>query len=164
MQISHLAHKFGQATLISEVKRNISQVNHLRSFTSKMTFLELEELGTVPPARCPLHTNCKGCSYRAMEISRKDNAELELIEKNMWLEDNHIEVRYPCTKDLSLLSDNRQQVISMAINLEKRLKRKNQINVYNAEIQGFIDRGVARQISQEEMDAWTGPINYISHH
>ena len=94
-----------------------------------------------------------------MDISRKENAELDLIEKNMCLENDSIEVRYPGIKDLSLLTNNQQQVTPMAIILEKGLTKKDQTIVYNAKIQVFIDRGVAQNTSQEEIDAWTGPVN-----
>ena len=47
----------------------------------------------------------------------------------------------------------------------QRLKKKQgQIDANNKEIQGFLGRGAIRELTQQEMDAWQGPVNYISHH
>ena len=52
----------------------------------------------------------------------------------------------------------------MAQKLESRLIKSGSIAAYNKELQDFVDRGVLRLISEEEMEAWQGPVNYISHH
>ena len=61
-----------------------------------------------------------------------------------------------------MLSDNRGQVVKMATGLERRLKRQGHLDAYNKEVQGYLDRGAVREISQDEMDTWGGDTSIIS--
>ena len=42
--------------------------------------------------------------------------------------------------------------------------RTDKMEVYNKCFQDFIDRGVLKEITEEELEAWEGGINYVSHH
>ena len=55
-------------------------------------------------------------------------------------------------------------VVAMARKLESGLIKSGSIAAYNEELQDFVDRGVLCLISEDEMQAWQGPVNYICHH
>jgi hypothetical protein len=61
-----------------------------------------------------------------MELSRKEQAELRLIQRPVKInkELKRVEVSYPAVKDFSLLTDNREQALGRAKSLEKRLHNK----------------------------------------
>ena len=67
-------------------------------------------------------------------------------------------------KDPALLRDNRSQVIAIETKVQERLVRDGLLETYNDVVQDYIDRGVFKKISQEEMDDWKGPVNYVTHH
>ena len=52
----------------------------------------------------------------------------------------------------------------MAEQLEKRLLKNGGLKAYNDEIENYVDRGVIRELSKEELESWSGGVNYISHH
>ena len=51
-----------------------------------MDFLETEELGTIIPKRCMRCVECKDCSLRSQDMSRRVQEELRLIESGMSLD------------------------------------------------------------------------------
>ena len=51
-----------------------------------MDFLETEELGTIIPKRCMRCVECKDCSLRSQDMSRRIQEELRLIESGMSLD------------------------------------------------------------------------------
>ena len=167
IRINHLAHKFGQARQ-EEVRyaNDATRVNHIRMKKPKSNFLELEELGTAPPKRCPSHVNCQKCSHQALAMTQREQHELKLICEGMIYnkDEKTLSVHYPVIGDLSKLEDNRVQAIRMAEHLERRLRKQGHLEAYNREMQEFIDRGVFREVTNEEMRSWEGAVNYISHH
>ena len=103
---------------------NAKKVNYVKNLGKPLiNFLEAEEMGTVQPRRCTSCLTCGECSNKAVERSRKQQAELRMIEENVSInkELKRVEVRYPAIKDFSILTDNREQVISRAKSLEKRM-------------------------------------------
>jgi hypothetical protein len=48
--------------------------------------------------------------------------------------------------------------------LESRLRKQGHLEAYNKEIRGYLDRQAARELTKEEMEAWKGQVNYVSHH
>ena len=89
-----------------------------------------------------------------------------MIEKNMSIDTEGCKITFksPLIKDAGLLTDNKQQAVGMAADLERRLKKIGQLESYNTELKEFINRGVVKELSCEDMEQWKGPINYISHH
>ena len=77
---------------------------------------------------------------------------------------NNVKIRYPAKGDLSQLQDNRGQAIGCAVSLERKLSKNKTRELYNNEFQGYVSRGVFKELSEDEMEAWEGPVNYISHH
>jgi hypothetical protein len=155
------SHAKAHALLLGQTRIS-NRVNKLPSFT----FSECEEMGVTQPRRCGACLSCRKCTPGAQQITRREQEELVLIEEGMRLDEvsNEITFHYPLIKDPALLSDNRGQAIAMATGLERKLMKQGKTEAYNEEIDGFIKRGVFRLLSDEEMSAWTGPKNYISHH
>ena len=55
-------------------------------------------------------------------------------------------------------------MISIARNLETKLKRKSELESNNTKHHKLIDLGVLQKITYKEIKVWAGPMNYISHH
>merc|ERR1711888_107795 len=75
-----------------------------------------------------------------------------------------VRFRYPTKGDLSQFKDNMGQARACAESLEKRLKKNNTRDVYNAEFDGYVERGVFMELTKDELESWSGPVNYIFHH
>ena len=52
----------------------------------------------------------------------------------------------------------------MAKGLEARLGKAGKIDSYNRELRGYINCGVLKLVTAQELEAWGGAINYIGHH
>ena len=130
------------------------------------TFAECEEMGVGQPRRCGACATCQKCSEVKQHISRKEEKELQLIQEGMYLDTNSKQVKfhYPFIKDPSVLVDNRFRAEAVARKLEKRLISAGEIEAYDKEMEGYVHRGVFKELSEEEMKQWAGIVNYISHH
>ena len=140
-----------------------AMVSHL---AKKFSLLECEEMGTGQPRRCQTCSACNKCSVRSVEMTRKEQEELAIIEENISVDlfNGQVTFKYLYIKDINLLHDNRRHTISIASKLEARLKAKSELADYNKELQEFIGRGVLRELTKEELENWEGPINYNSHY
>ena len=159
------ANKLRGASMGQFVKaRKINFINHLGR--PLVNFLEAEEMGTIQPKRCTSCLSCGDCSNKAVEFSRKQQAELRLIQESVSLnkELKRVEVKYPAIKDFSVLTDNREQVIARAKSLEKRLIKSGMKECYDGQLKDFIARGAIVELSDEERDSYDGPVNYLDHH
>ena len=107
---------------------------------------------------------CKFCSDDGLMLSCQEEEELKLIEDGVTVKDGNTYIRYPFIKDPYLLQDNRFSMIKRSESLEKSLKRKNMKEAYDEEFQKFIERGVISEVSNEELESYSGLRNYISHH
>jgi hypothetical protein len=146
--------------------RQQPRVSHRLHRVSTFVFPECEEMAVHQPRRCDACTSCRKCSDGAQQATRRESQELLMIERGMELDEQRhvVTYHYPLLQDPRILSDNRGQVIAMASGMERRLIRAGQLEAYNEEMAAFIERGVFRELNKEEMDAWDGPFNYISHH
>ena len=146
---------------------NAKKLNYIKSLGKPLaSFLEAESMGTAQPRRCSSCLGCTDCSNQAVELSRKQQAELRMIENNVWIDkmQQRVEVRYPAIKDFGVLTDNREQVIARAISLEKRLLKTGMKGSYDDQVKDFLARGVLEEINDEEMENYDGPVNYLDHH
>ena len=171
-----MIHRDCQMVRASTLGRTInSEAVRLTHFTRKtpaikskqiFSFTECEEMGVGMPKRCGKCLNCNRCSVRSQEMSRREEKELAMIEESVSLdvEKKELSMYYPLLKDGKVLGDNKQQAIGVARGLEHSLIKKKQLDEYNSAFDDFIERGVIREISQEELDSWEGDCNYISHH
>jgi hypothetical protein len=78
------------------------------------------------------------------------------------------ETKYPYKQDPAVLckdGDNRAQVMSMTMKTEKRLMKNPELSKkYCEQFQDFIERGIFKEISNEELQQYHGPCRYSSHH
>ena len=128
------------------------------------SFWEGECLGVLPPKRCGKCLRCTDCTDRGLLHSRKEQDELEMMEKGVKLENGQLHVKYPFVRDPHCLPNNRFAVVKMALKQEQRLTKTGHLAKYNQEFQKYLDRGAAVKMSKEEILNWKGPVNYISHH
>ena len=99
-------------------------------------------------------------------MSRIEQQELAIIKENLVLDpvENRFTTKYPFKEDPSGLEDNRHQALSMMKRLEKRLSRSSiDAQKYCEEFNDFINRGVIVPISEEELQTYEGPVNYVNH-
>ena len=143
--------------------------------TKPITFMEAEELGTVPPRRCDRCIRCPNCSQEKMENTRKEEEEKTMLEKSMIHdeENKRVIVSYPIIGDITKMKDNRYQVIGMGKSGERKRKRQGQDEAYNEVVREFAQRKVLVKIEPEEIAAWKlkqqeggqdGYVHYIGHH
>ena len=87
----------GECFLVSQSGTGSHQANHISGRARKFTFLECEEMATVPPRQCMKCTGCDKCSYRAREMSRRDQEELMMIERNITIDEEKqmVNIKYP---------------------------------------------------------------------
>ena len=99
-------------------------------------------------------------------MTKREADELALIEDNVNVDEATSTVRfhYPLIKDPELLSDNRAQAIAIKTGVQSKLVKDGQLEAYNNVMRDYIERGVFKELSQEEMDDWDRPVNYVSHH
>ena len=76
-----------------------------------------------------------------------------------------ITASYTWTEDITKLVNNLSQVVRTQRGVEKRLlKDPKLIEAYNVEFQKFIDRGAISKLTQEELDDYSGPVSFVTHH
>ena len=80
-------------------------------------------------------------------------------------DNNMLVSRYPLLGDPSLLTEDKGQAVAKAAGLERKLLRMpGDLNAYNLALDDLIEREVLKEISDSEMDSWSGHINYVNHH
>ena len=127
-------------------------------------FWKSDSLGVNPPRRCGRCMKCPDCNDRALIHSRKEQDELEMLQKSIQLENGKLIVSYPFIKSPECFPNNRDVAIRMALKQENRLLNKGMLEKYNEELSKYISRGILVPISEDEMLEYRGPVNYISHH
>ena len=126
-------------------------------------FFEAEELGVAPARSCKRCRGCRDCSYRAAMITREKEAVVRRVEDSIKYDaDNKtVSVTYPWTQDVCKLTDNLGQAIAFQSSVERRLLKDDvMMETYNAELRKFIDRGAIVRLTQDEIDAYHGPVSY----
>ena len=137
---------------------------------SEIHFLEAEELAVMQPPRCDRCRNCCMCSAQAQYMSRVESVELAMIQANMKIvydkpgdECGKLYFQYPTKGDLNTLKDNRSQAIGFQTGVAKKLSKEER-EVYNEEMHGYLGRGTFHKFTPEEMAEWKGAVNYVTHH
>ena len=108
-------------------------------------FLEAEELGVRAPKSCKRCQGCKDCSFRAEMMSRDKEMVVRRLEDLIKYDavSKKVSVSYPWTEDVTKLTDNIGQAISIQKSCERRLlKNPILMDAYNAELRKSMDRGV----------------------
>merc|ERR1712106_1264494 len=76
-----------------------------------------------------------------------------------------INVSYPVKSDPSTcLVNNRWSVLGFQIRQEKLQIKSGVSKAYNDEFEKFLNRGAIAPITGEELNSYSGPVNYVTHH
>ena len=129
-------------------------------------FTSIESLGVQCSPRCG-SCKCGNCHPGGKDMSLKEEREYRMIDENLiYLQDEkRWKATYPWVRDPKELPNNRQVVHAKLQSTERRLlKNKEYANQYNKQIHDMVARGASRKVSDNELDAYDGPIHYISHH
>jgi hypothetical protein len=128
-------------------------------------FIEGEELVTQVVPKCG-SCKCTKCPIKGHTYSFQEEVELKMIQDNLrydadkqcWF------TSYPWKIDPSSLPNNHQAVYASLRRLEVRLQKNEELAVtYQQQMLDMVKREVAREVSPEELSAYTGPKFYISH-
>ena len=86
----------------------------------------------------------------------KEAAELAMIEQNVTLNPPNkcVRIRYTTKGDPNQMKDNRGQAMGCAVALEWKLLQNKTREIHNAKFEGYVDRGVFKKLSENEMEAW----------
>ena len=108
---------------------------------------------------------CGHCPLGGKSYTIQEERELKLIEDGLHHTGEYWQAKYPWIKNPNDLPDNYFAAKGMLISTEKRLQRKTEnANLYQHQIEDMLERGVARKLSQDEINLYKGPIHYLSHH
>ena len=130
-------------------------------------YWEKDQLGVEPPRKCTKCRQCaaKGeCSEKHIIHTLQEENELRLIADNVKVENGEVHVQYPFLKDPGILPYNRSTVVKIQEKLWTGLKKDGLLDVYNAEIKKYVERGTFIKLSKKEMNDYAGPTQYITHH
>ncbi|XP_038055192.1 uncharacterized protein LOC119727399 [Patiria miniata] len=157
----------GTHPAITEKTRRViasaAMIHHV-SACSLEEFIRLEGMGVDCNPRC-CSCRCGKCPIGSKDFTLKEERELALIEQNLTFHGSHWEAKYPWIKDPANLPDNRHVAVATLKALEKRLNHDpTKAATYDAQIKDMLNRGVAREMSRDEMASYEGPVHYISHH
>ena len=127
-------------------------------------FLSTESMGTELPRRCRVCLSCKECQFKTHQLTWKENLELSAIEAGLTLDPLACTwtARYPFVQDPSILKNNFNQAVSCMMSQERRLIRNNMLDSFNQQFADTVERGVFRKLDRGEIDAYAGPVNYVS--
>ena len=133
------------------------------------SFLEAETLPYDVPPKCKKCKECANCSIQEEGITVKEFQELQMLRDAVRLdkETHTIHVKYPIIGDISKFHDNRHQAEQRCDSLIKSLEKKGMLEAYTKQVEDFIERGVWKKTSIEEIEAWKakgGRVHYVSHH
>ena len=147
------------------------QTNVAESFTGRNqerqveNFICGEEIGTEITPRCG-SCRCGKCPTVGHTYSFKEEQELKLIQEN--LEYDSVKqcwvTSYPWLVDPGTLPNNYGSALATLKSTERTLSKDGRwAETYQKQIEDMVDQGVARKLSQKEIQEWNGPKFYISH-
>merc|ERR1712002_849575 len=133
-------------------------------------FFQGESLGVSPVERCT-HcklriAECRICSIDTAILTADEEEEYNILKEHVTLNElsGHLQAKYPFKKDPAVLIDNSKEAKACQINQEKRQLKNNIHSQYVEQFTDMLERGVITEISQGEIAAYTGPVNFITHH
>ena len=136
------------------------------------SFYETEMLGYSLPLLCNNCQSCMLCTVRPGYTVR-ETQELQLMRQNIWhnADNNTVTVSYPVKPSGKVkpehFRDNKRQAVTRAESTMRSLKSRGLPTQYNSCVKDYIDRGVWRKTSREEINAWKAkgnPVHFVAHH
>ena len=131
----------------------------------ELKFMSGEDLGIRPAPICKTCKNCEICKPAAQFLTLRDHMELNVIKNNLTydVKAKRWSASYPFLKEPSVLLNNYEAAVQVLKRRERKLIKDGNAMMYNDQIKDFVARGVIRQLKQEEMENWTGPVRYVDH-
>ena len=110
--------------------------------------------------------SCKGskdCSFRTSQMTPQQAMELSMMEERITFDKNlgKWRVSYPFLQDPGVLVNNYKTVLRKADTLERRLEKKGLTEGANEVFNKMVTNGALVEISQSELDMWSGPVHYL---
>ena len=98
-------------------------------------------------------------------LTRRQREVVSRVEASMKLdtEEQRIHVSYPLKPTAYQQRDNYGQAALVQSNIERRLVRDNLLEEYKKEMSKAIDAKSVVKLTTEELEAWTGPVHYLTH-
>ena len=128
------------------------------------SFIKGENMGVSCWPKCG-GCACGECSLGSLNCSIKEQKELELIESNLEHAGDHWETTYPWIKDPNTIINNRRAAEAMLRSTERRIMKNPELKeTFMNQMQDLVDRNVARKLSLAELQAYDGPVFYLSYH
>ena len=139
------------------------EIAHVKSARIE-DFYESESLGISCQPKCG-SCKCGECPIGGKQYTLQQERELAMIEGNLMMKDGAWHVRYPWKRSPTELPNNFSSAFGMLKSTEKRLMKDEELaKKYQDQIDDMLERGVARKLNEDELQAYTGPFYYISHH
>ena len=164
----------GQSDTINSSVQQVAhaQMKNVRVMCQKdldpgIDFFTQESFGVQVVPSCDVCMNCKNCSQKVHQMSKEDQQELKVIEENLVLDpaEECWTTPYPFKEDPSVLQDNRDQALKFMEKIEVRLnKSQTKAALFREQFNDYVNRGVFRLLSEEEMAAHKGPVFYVTYH
>ena len=137
---------------------------------TRESFFLGEALGTNPVPTCSrcksMISGCKFCSSDTALCSAKEEMEYRYLKDNCKFEVSvgKLLAKYPWSLDPKILQDNGAQALAFQRKLEARQLKEGTHQQYAKCFQDMIDRNVVSEIPSKELEAWSGPVNWNTHH
>ena len=163
---------FGKIPTYKSVNCNMVDIKSLEYWSS------IDQLGINAPPMCSTCLRapaCKQCKALAQPASFLEQEEAKIIRQCMTFdyEGKQVLATFPFLKNkdprkiFPPSSSNYLTAKRMAFNVMRSLKRDNELDIYNEVFAEQIQRGVLREVTEEEMKNYErlgNPVNYCSHH
>ena len=145
----------------------VSYVENCRKDRLLNDFSSVEDLGIRPPPICKSCKSCEVCKPASQFLSLKDYKELSIIKTKLSYDEQGScwTAEYPFIKDPSVLKDNYDAALKALERRESKLLKDDRLkDLYNEQVNDFVQRGVISKMSDFELDSWHGPVRYVDHH
>jgi hypothetical protein len=150
--------------LIEKTQKLVQEVTVAHAKIKIDDFYESESLGVACQPRCG-SCKCGQCPIGGKQYTLQQERELAMIESGMEHRDGVWFAKYPWIRSPDELPDNYSSTLAMLRSTEKRIGRDERLSkMYISQINDMVERGVARKLEMEEIQAYKGPLYYISHH
>ena len=152
-----------------ELSDTVSNIRHSHvinaiSIAPSYEFFEGEIMGVQNPPRCGNCRKCKDCEFMSQQMSLEEQYQYQIMESKVHYDEIHqcFRVQYPFTDDPHVLPSNRAQVTRIAERLEKKLTKEGNLEHFNVEFQKMVTGGALVELSEDEMQSWSGASHYVS--
>ena len=132
-------------------------------------FMEAEAVGVNVPRKCKRCQDCPQCVFADNCRTMQEQLELQLLRDAVSYDEEKgvIKCSYPIVGDLSKFENNFEQVKTKAEANWRSLARKGHLEAYSAQIKDYVDRGVIKEVSMEEVKRYQdsgGTVHFEFHH